>query len=230
MVLFAHGCQTTKEHHSIFFSDGWGSPGQVDFCRSFWWPSSAWSPFAVWCLRMECALVFIGSCAQCCLITVGGPVDSWQQLPNSVGGKFWTPHFPFRELPEFLWSSYYLTVSNQLWNYWILLKWNDFPEKGHIIPHVNTLPLLHFTAFCCILLWLLEYLIFERLNWNVTFPETNWDSKILTKKIKIAWVNQSTTHWSAFALTLEITQWAEESSPEYPLLSLKDVITSSPME
>lgn len=51
--------------------------------------------------------------------------------------------------------------------------------------------------------------------------------EIPTKKAKAVWVKHSTADWVALALTLEITQWVEGSSPEYPLHSLKDVITSS---
>lgn len=64
----------------------------------------------------------------------------------------------------------------------------------------------------------------------MTFPETNWDMKIPTEKAMTAWLKHTTADWAALALTLEITQWAEEFSVEYPLHSLKDVITSSQME
>lgn len=119
--------------------------GKWIFRRSFWWPLSARSPSAVWMFENGVCAGIYRQLRSVLPHHCGRPSRFLAAVTQLSGGNFGLLISLF--LLEFLWSSFYLTASNQLWNYCILFKWNDFPEKGQIIPHVNTLPLLHF-QFC----------------------------------------------------------------------------------
>lgn len=156
------------------------------FLQIYWWPLSALlSPSAVWWLSMQSVLVFIHTGARCCLITLGGPAHSWQQLPNSTGEVLTSSFLLFIVLQHWgKFSDLFLIVgptvctaiSNQLWTF----KLNYFPLTEHIIPHMNK-PLLLVEAIIFYNIW--EQYVFcvdAALNtWrdstkNVTFPGTNW--------------------------------------------------------
>lgn len=187
---------------------------------------------------MQSALVFIHSCAQCCLITAGGPAHSWQQLPNSTG-EVLTSSFLLLTVLQHWWkfSGLFLivsptvcsTISNQLWTF----KLNYFPQKEHVIPHMSTLLLLGTITFTiyesssvsrqCLIL------VETRLK-TWLFLEQAGSRRFPQQGPRQHGSSYCTADWAALVLTLEILHWGEGATLEYPLLSLKDVITSSQME